>query len=133
MIATPTDTYHVEPSQLYISQPHPFHMVAYAHAHVKQRLNSTLFDYATPPVLQGMFSKHHAPSKDEGAEPVWRLRRQAVNTGNIRGTSCNMVLIADSLAYTMFGSSVPSTSSQLVSCGVPCGVILDAGIAFRCC
>ena len=114
VIATPTDIYHLEPSQYYLSQPHPLHMVAYAQSHVKQRLNSTLFDYATPPVFQAGFSKHQ-PHGGERVQPLQRLRRQTLNTGNVGGSSCNMVLIADNSAYRLFRNSVSGTSSQLVS------------------
>ena len=114
VIATPTETYHIEPSQHYIRQPHPFHMVVYAKSHVKQRLNSTYFDYAVPPVLHNGLSKHHAHTLGEGVGPGQRLKRQSINRGNIGGSSCSMVLIADASVIDMF-RDMSGTSSQLVS------------------
>ena len=111
VISTPTDTYHIEPSQHYIKEPHPFHMVAYARSHVKNRLNATQFDYIIPPILPQ--DQHRSFSKDSNpTRPVAnRLRRQ---TGNIRGNTCNMILVADFSAFTMFGG-MESAASQMVS------------------
>lgn len=115
VITTPTDTYHIEPSHHYIKEPHPFHMVAYARSHVKKRLNATQFDYIVPPTLSQdqHIPKHHSHSNTARPVPD-RLRRQTVDRGNIRGNTCNMILIADDSAFRMFGSSVESAASQLV-------------------
>lgn len=116
VIATPTDTYHIEPSHHYIKEPHPFHMVAYAKSHVKDRLNSTRFDYNVPPILpqdhHSPWSKHHAHSDDAKPIASKRLRRQAI--GSIQGNTCNMILIADYSAFMMF-QGIDSAASQLVS------------------
>ena len=110
VVVTPNDTYHIEPSQHYIKEPHPFHMVAYAKSHVKQRLNSTRFDFQVPPPVQTL-SKYR--QTDTGQPKDSRLRRQTVNMGNIAGSSCSITLVADFFAFEMFGS-IQSTASQLV-------------------
>lgn len=119
VIVTLSDTYHVEPSHHYIREPHPFHMVAYAKSRVKERLNTTMFDYTVPPPLPSASSPehHNFASKHKShtlsMTPTRRLRRQTVNRGNIGGDSCDMILIADFTAFTMF-IDVQSTVSQLV-------------------
>ncbi len=127
VIATPNDTYHIEPSHLYIKEPHPFHMVAYARSHVKDRFNSTMFDYHVPPILHPTLSKH--PGNSDTVIPATasrRLRRQSEGERRtVQRNTCNMALVADFTAFTMFGS-MDSTMSQLVSRG---GVdILASGV-----
>lgn len=93
-------------------------MVAYAASHVKDRLNSTRFDYTVPPVGPAYSHEGQALDKQDSSvsyasKPAERLRRQTVDTGMIGGDSCNMILIADHTAFTLF-NDVQSVSSQLV-------------------
>lgn len=111
VIVTPNDTYHIEPSQHYIKEPHPFHMVAYAKSHVKQRLNATRFDFQVPPPVHTLNKEYRHTDTSQPKDR--RLRRQTVDMGNIEGSSCGITLVADSFAFKMFGS-IQSTASQLV-------------------
>lgn len=119
VIATPTNIYHIEPSHHYIKEPHPFHMIAYAASHVKQRFNHTAFDYVSPALSPGLPSNHHTSTfkhrkhTDTVAPRSHRLRRQVVDRGNLGGSTCNMVLIADHFSFRLFGG-MESTISQLV-------------------
>jgi hypothetical protein len=118
VIKTPTETYHIEPSNHYITEPHPFHMVAYARSDVRHRLNATQFDYSVPSIhsqyQHGPWNKHPTDSSVPARHASnRRLKRQ---TGNIGGNTCNMILIADFSAFSMFGG-VESAASQMVSVG----------------
>lgn len=116
VIVSRNHTYHIEPSRYYIREPHPFHMVAYDASHVKERLNSTRFDYTVSPVdpsfSHDTWRKQHS-SATYASKPAGRLRRQTVNRGRIGGDSCNMILIADHTVIRLF-NDVQSVSSQLV-------------------
>lgn len=116
VIATPTELYHVEPSGHYIREPHPFHMIAYSKAHVKERLNQTKFDLAIPPVSLPTLTKSSLLKGQEASPSVsGRLRRQSMNRpGNLGGDSCPMILIADFSAFELFGT-IQSAITQLVS------------------
>ena len=125
VIVSANETYHIEPSRHYIREPHLFHMVAYATSHVKQRLNATRFDYSVPPAESALshqdkqtLSKHHHVPTSSANGVAGRVRRQTVDTGAIRGTSCNMILIADHTAFQLFNSDVQGASSQLVCIAV---------------
>ena len=105
-IQTNSDLYHIEPSQHYITEPHPFHMIAYKSSHVKNRLSDALLDFeVSSPPLEAV-----SPVRYENKEEVKR------QTGSLRGDSCPIVLVSD---YTVFEMFQPESSviSRLVSVG----------------
>ncbi len=125
-IVTASEVYHIEPSHLYISEPHPFHMVAYKSSHVKDRLSGSRMDYITGPALpevDKLNSKEGALEKstfhsfgDLGAgHRENRLKRQTLLPGAIAGSSCPMILVADFRVFDGFGRNVRSIMVQLVS------------------
>ena len=124
-IITTSEVYHIEPSHLYIREPHPFHMIAYRSSHVKDRLSGSRMDYVTGPIISGgdkLNSKEEALEKmtfhsfsDFGAEHGEnRLKRQTLR-GGIAGASCPMILVADFNVFNGFGRNERSIMVQLVS------------------
>ena len=135
-IRTRSERFHVEPSQDYIKQPHPFHMVAYRASDVKNRLASTQVDYVVAPDVpisdsssneevhfstkdgDELHLKSSFHSNDGGGSKSWnRLRRQTATVfrGRITGDSCSMVLVADHTFFRQFGSSNDSVTRRVVS------------------
>ena len=126
-IVTASEVYHIEPSHLYIREPHPFHMIAYRSSHIKDRLSGSRMDYVTGPALPQV-DKFKISSKEEaldksafhsfsnlGAEHRDnRLKRQTL-PGSIAGSSCPMILVADFNVFEGFGRNVRSIMVQLVS------------------
>ena len=124
-IVTASEIYHIEPSHLYVREPHPFHMIAYRSSHVKDRLSGSRMDYVTGPALpqvDKLNSSEDALDKsafhslsDLGTEHREnRLKRQTL-PGGIAGSSCPMILVADFNVFEGFGRSVHSIMVQLVS------------------
>ena len=136
-IATPSETYHIEPSRHLVSKPHPFHMVAYKASHVKNRLGSHRVDFVSPsreiPLQennQGMdqsgfshsdstFEKSslHSETSASGSKHGNRLKRQTAAAnfpGDLSGDSCPMVLVSDFTVFSEVGSE-DSIINRLVS------------------
>ena len=127
-IVTASEVYHIEPSHLYIREPHPFHMIAYRSSHVKDRLSGARMDYVTGPTLPKENKLNSKGEKEEALEKSTfqsfsdfgeahrenRLKRQAL-PGGIAGTSCPMILVADFNVFNNFGSNERSIMVQLVS------------------
>lgn len=125
-IITPEEIYHIEPSHHYISDPHPFHMIAYRSSHVKDRLHGRRVDYATGPTVpvedsvpvleKSVFHSDH--SGHTGAENQQnRLKRQIVQNqlpGGIAGQACPTILVADFRVFSRFGMNERSVIVQLV-------------------
>jgi hypothetical protein len=122
-IVTASEVYHIEPSHLYVSEPHPFHMIAYRSSHVKDRLSGSRMDYITGPTLpqvdklnsKGEVLEKSTFSNFETERRENRLKRQTLLPGAIAGTSCPMILVADFNVFNGFGSNVRSIMVQLVS------------------
>lgn len=124
-IITQDEIYHIEPSHHYISEPHPFHMIAYKSSHVKDRLNGHRVDYATGPTLpvedlpvleKSIFHSGH--TGHTGAENQQnRVKRQNVASqlpGGIAGLACPTILVADFRVFDRFGMDERSVIVQLV-------------------
>ena len=128
-IITQEEIYHIEPSHHYISEPHPFHMIAYKSSHVKDRLRGHRVDYATGPTLpvkdslpvlekSNFHSGHSGHSGHAGAENQQnRVKRQNVANqlpGGIAGLACPTILVADFRVFERFGMDERSIIVQLV-------------------
>ena len=129
-IHTDSEHFHIEPSQDYIKEPHPFHMVAYRASDVKNRLSSSLLDYVIAPTvptpremsdsskIEEVDSSSKASDKlyhkssfhssnGHGSKSQNRLKRQMapapVLRGNLGGDSCSMFLVVDHRFFQQFG------------------------------
>ena len=100
-ISTVTETYHLEPSQDFIKRPHPPHMIAYRSSDVKRRLgvNGSRFDYVVAPPLP---PDVQTPTTSDHHEDHQTVKRQS--EGNIGGTSCSMIIVADYRFYDQFAA-----------------------------
>jgi len=129
-IHTDSEHFHIEPSQDYIKEPHPFHMVAYRASDVKSRLSSSLLDYVIAPTVpmpkemsdSSEIEEVDSSSKDSdelyhkssfhssnghGSKSQNRLKRQMAPApalrGNLGGDSCSMFLVVDHRFFQQFG------------------------------
>lgn len=102
LIATPNETYHIEPSTRYLVKPHPFHMIVYRASQVPDRLGSGRLDYTVAPSIPEQDldylekSQFHTSFEGFGFE---RLKRQS--GPRISPESCSMLLIADHTVFTL--------------------------------
>ena len=117
-IATTSETYHIEPSENFIKRPHPHHMIAYRASDVKKRAERTKFDFVVapplPPEAQTETTKDHnsdqlnhktntlANGRDIPLNDHQTVKRQS--QGNIGGSSCSMILVADYRFFREFGA-----------------------------
>jgi hypothetical protein len=117
-IATTSETYHIEPSENFIKRPHPHHMIAYRASDVKKRAERTKFDFVVapplPPEAQTETTKDRntdqlnhktntlANGRDIPLNDHQTVKRQS--QGNIGGSSCSMILVADYRFFREFGA-----------------------------
>ncbi len=102
LITTLNETYHIEPSTRYLTEPHPFHMIVYRSSQVPDRLGSGRLDYTVAPSIPehelDHLEKSHFHSNFDGFQSE-RLRRQS--GPRISESSCSLLLIADHTVFTL--------------------------------
>ena len=114
-VATPSETYHFEPSDDFLTKPHPLHMIAYRSSDVKHDQTNddrSRFDFVVAPPLP-------PEVQTETVGDHQRLKRQS----RIGGTSCPMFLVVDHHFYNQFRGdgqnleeNIAGISRRLVSC-----------------
>ncbi|CAI8050023.1 ADAM 17-like protease [Geodia barretti] len=127
-VTTPTETYHFEPSDNFLTKPHPPHMIAYRSSDIKRdRFNQTRFDFVVaPPLPPGVQTETTANHQTDHTETIANYQRDHAQTivdhketvvdhtetvadhqrlkrqSRIGGSSCPMFLVVDHRFYNQF-------------------------------
>ena len=98
-ISTATDTYHIEPSDRYLSYPHAFQMIVYRGS-----------DVINPPI---QFADDMIVNQRSGS--AFHRNKVSAQSKDIKsGDVCKMILVGDHTFYKQMGSDCEKAATYLV-------------------